>query len=230
MAPATTNGTCHLSQPQPRKLTKIEREIQSRGVANANGRFPASDFVAYCAPSADLIISCGCVPLDISARKVLLLHDAETGITQLPKGRKNIGETTHEAALRETYEETGIPFKPLPMKVPTRATPTEAMMPQVRKTANGYAEEVTREIVNVEPSAVGYHRCSSTLAFKMVFWYAAVGDSTANPEDGTREPWEDQYSIEWVDAKDAAGRMSMPADGEVVEKVLQDARLSGYDI
>lgn len=100
----------------------------------------------------------------------------------------------------------------------------------VRKTAEGYPEDVTCEVENCEPVAVCYHRCSGTLAFKLVFWYAAQGDSAVKPVDGTKEVWEEQYQVDWVDARSAAGRMSMVADGEVIDKVIADMVASGYDI
>ena len=207
-----------------------EETFIQRGVKLAAGRFTADDFRVRVAPSADLMISCGCVPVDLAARKIAILHDSESGITQLPKGRKNIGEDLHAAALRETHEETGIAFAALPLKVATRATPTPDMMSQVTLDAEGRSEDVTTAIASCEPSAITHHRCSGTLAFKLCVWFAAQGDSTATPATDTREPWEQGLGVEWVDAQAASARMTFKADGEVVEKVLSDMRASGYDI
>ncbi|UNI24106.1 hypothetical protein JDV02_009882 [Purpureocillium takamizusanense] len=252
--------------------------------------FPDSDFTASFHASQNLMISCGCVPVDPARRLIALLHDPHTGITQLPKGRKNIGEDVARAALRETCEETGLlGFRLLPLRVATRATPTAEMLdahfgtatpsaaaaaaaeaaaggagavggPTVSAAAtasngsgsgNGQGhevdtadtaaddddaqwhnlEDVTSWQPNTEPIAVTTRRCRGTLALKLVLWYVAEGDSTAESHAAdTREAWEAHYILEWVDARDAPGRMTFPTDASVVEKALDDMRRSGYDI
>lgn len=211
-------------------LHEIEESIAAHGVANSAGRFPHSDFVMRFVPSQDLMISCGCVPVDTKTRKVAILFDPNTGITQLPKGRKNIGEDFHAAALRESFEEVGLPFEPLLLKVATRATQKPDMMQLPVDEADKCALGVTSSVLNCEPSSMCYFRCSDTFALRLVFWYAASGDSTATPATDTKEIWEEQYKFEWVDAKDAAKRMTLRGDAQVVNKVLADMRLSGYDV
>ena len=262
--------------------------------------FPPSAFVASFHASQNLMISCGCVPVDPPRRKVAILHDPRTGITQLPKGRKNIGEDVADAAIRETREETGVlGFRLLPLRVATRATPTAEMLDEhfgtvtpsaaaaaraeaeaaaaggalpvasapapaaevvtAATTTNGNGssngsgndkgdgedgdddddddaqwhnlEDVTSWQPNTEPIAITTMRCRSTLALKLVIWYVAEGDSTAESRgDETREAWEAHYLLEWVDARDAPARMTFGADASVVAKALDDMRRSGYDI
>ncbi|KAM3520468.1 hypothetical protein MY4038_009417, partial [Beauveria bassiana] len=57
--------------------------------------------------SDDFVISCGTVTVDIPESRVLLIRSRGTGEYYLPKGRKDIHESLEEAALRETWEETG---------------------------------------------------------------------------------------------------------------------------
>ena len=97
-------------------------------------------------------------------------------------------------------------------------------------TEPGRNPDVTEHISNCEPVAVCSYPCLYTGAFKLVFWYAALGDSTAVPEQGTREAWEEGMRLDWVDAHEAAGQLTFEADGKVVTKVLEDMRRSGYDI
>jgi 8-oxo-dGTP pyrophosphatase MutT (NUDIX family) len=183
---------------------------------------------------------------------VAFIHDAATGVNQLPKGRKNIGEDMHAAALRETREETGLRVRPLPLRIMTRATPTEAMLggfaddEQVQEPAAGGDEEgdwadvdqdvptgaagVTDWVQSCEPVGITTHRCETTLAFKVIFWYAAQADSTEAPDLDLREEWETQYELRWVDARQAAGLMTFAADAEAIDKALADVRRSGYDV
>lgn len=73
-------------------------------------------------PSERCTISCGTVCVDPRTSKVLIIFNRRLGIWQLPKGRKNIGEDLQSAALRETYEETGVRADLLPLKIRTRST------------------------------------------------------------------------------------------------------------
>ncbi|OAA62483.1 nudix hydrolase [Niveomyces insectorum RCEF 264] len=73
-------------------------------------------------PSERCTISCGTVCVDPRMSKVLIIFNRRLRIWQLPKGRKNIGEDLHAAALRETYEETGVHAALLRLKIRTRST------------------------------------------------------------------------------------------------------------
>lgn len=73
-------------------------------------------------PSERCTISCGTACVDPKASKVLIIFNRRLGIWQLPKGRKDIGETLHSAALRETYEETGVRASLFPLLIQTRCT------------------------------------------------------------------------------------------------------------
>lgn len=230
MADATKASALIGAEVDEASLHEIEKNIAARGVSNSAGRFPHSDFIMRFVPSEDFMVSCGCVPVDTATRKVAILFDPNTGITQLPKGRKNIGEDFHAAAIRETFEEVGLPFEPLPLNVATRATPTSEIAQSLSNGADKCTTGVTRSVLSCEPSSVCYFRCSDTFALRLVFWYAARGDSKATPATGTKETWEEQYLLEWVDAADAAKRMTMAGDAQVVNKVLADMRLSGYDM
>ncbi|KND89847.1 hypothetical protein TOPH_05444 [Tolypocladium ophioglossoides CBS 100239] len=215
----------------PTAASDIVTTTTTTTTATATPQFPPSDFTQRFAPSHDLIVSCGCVPVDPPRRKVALLHDPSTNTTQLPKGRKNIGEDLLAAALRETHEETGLVVEALPLRVATRATPSQALLDaHAHIEARPNVGDVTDWLPSCEPLAVCAYRCDGTLASKLVFWYAARGDSTATPRTDTREPWEQHLQLEWVDARHAAARMTHAADAQVVEKALADMRRSGYDI
>ena len=169
--------------------------------------------------------------MDPHARKIAILRDpANNNVTFLPKGRKNIGEDLLSAALRETLEETGVAVKPLPLLIPTRATPPaqdESGGGQQEKTEN---PGLIKGVENCEPSSVTVRPRDSSGIARLIFWFAAAGDSTAALVEGTKESWEEGWVTEWVNANDAASLMTFDDHREVIEKILKDMRSSGYDM
>ncbi|GJD02739.1 NUdiX domain-containing protein [Colletotrichum higginsianum] len=82
-----------------------------------------SNFVTSQYSSEAFVESCGAVVFDLSKEpaKVCLLHYLALDEWYLAKGRRNCGESRHEAALREVLEETGVRCRLLPVDMPTRA-------------------------------------------------------------------------------------------------------------
>ncbi|KAL0943485.1 nudix domain-containing protein [Colletotrichum truncatum] len=178
-------------------------------------------------PSNHILISCGTVPVDPSTRKIAVLRDSVDSTVWLPKGRKEIGEDLLATALRETREETGLKVEALPLKVATRATPSQALEGTFPVGEN---PDVTDGLLNSEPSSVCVYPCIYTGALKMVFWFAAKVDEGDVPVEVAQAPWDENVRLEWVKARDVAAMMAFKADGDVIEKVLADMRNSGYDI
>ena len=55
--------------------------------------------------AADFILGAGMVVIQPSSRKIVIVYDPSSDTYFLPKGRKDIGESLEQAALREAYEE-----------------------------------------------------------------------------------------------------------------------------
>lgn len=156
--------------------------------------------------SDEFVISCGTVPLDLHARKVLLILHGKKGEYLLPKGRKDVGEGLEATALRETYEETGFRCKLLPLSFPTLAT---------NQVAGGLV---------TEPLAVTQRITQGKL--KIILWYAAQADSTAKQVDGTQMEDEDLTSV-WVDVPEVASTLTFEDDRAIASKVIELAFESG---
>ncbi|KAH0497870.1 hypothetical protein TgHK011_005152 [Trichoderma gracile] len=75
--------------------------------------------------SADkLVESAGTILFRLSTCEICILRHLELDQYVLPKGRRNLGESRQEAALRETTEETGLPCYLLPVDLVCRVTPS----------------------------------------------------------------------------------------------------------
>ncbi len=118
--------------------------------------------------SKDFVLSAGVVIFNKALNKVCLIKNSK-GEFLLPKGRKNIGETLSQAALREAYEETGFPCKLLPSTMKCRATlvtSTKDHIPDIAHICKGITE----------PVAISMR--SNGKMQKIIFWFIAVEEGT----------------------------------------------------
>ena len=180
-------------------------------------------------PADALGMSCGTVTLDLPRGRVLLIWNKQLRIHQLPKGRRNIDEPMLSAALRETYEETGIHVTPLRLNIATRAT-----LPADEQSLYG-RQEKNPDITDGRPSTEFIGAClypdpqSETESLKTVFYYAATADSTINPHTGTQEAWE-KLEARWVSIAEVAGTLYFQGEIAAVRKAVDDVKKTGYAI
>lgn len=160
--------------------------------------------------ASNFVISCGTVTLDLQQSKALLIRwcNPDGGVElMLPKGRKNIGETLEDAALRETLEETGYEASLLPLPVPTLATSDETP----KHTG------LTTEPVSVTERYRGDVR-------KIIFWFAAQADSTLGPQERVMQDGEDFEAV-WEDFSSVVEIVTHDTDRHVLMEVLRLVRL-----
>ncbi|KAI8722450.1 Nudix hydrolase domain-containing protein [Fusarium sp. LHS14.1] len=160
--------------------------------------------------SDQFVISCGTVSLDVERSKVLLVRCRRRGEYMLPKGRKDVDESLEEAALRETYEESGIRVQLLPVDINSLAT-----LPSSTK-----IEDPPRAIT--EPIAVN-QRVTRQGILKIIFWYVAAADSTTTPEEGTQQENED-FDTVWADFDNVGSILSFYEDLCIAEAAIAAVR------
>ena len=148
--------------------------------------------------SDEFVLSGGTVPIDIDKNLVLFLFNRPKKEYTLPKGRKNVGESLEAAAIRETFEETGFRCTLVDHDLPTRAPMSDSS-------------------IHTEPVAV-QQRMHNGIR-KLIFWYAARVDSTAQQLPDTQEEGED-FEATWASTEEAASRMSFTDDRMILEKAL----------
>jgi len=126
-------------------------------------------------PFTSFVESCGAILFDLrqpTTKKVCLTHYLAKDEWLLAKGRRNCGETRHEAALREVREETGYPCHLHPVTMPTRCPPAIEVghTPDEARVYNGICEPFMLTVREIDPqSGLKGDR-------KLIWWYIAALD------------------------------------------------------
>jgi 8-oxo-dGTP pyrophosphatase MutT (NUDIX family) len=172
-----------------------------------------SSFVTRQYASEQFVESCGAV-LFISPKpanaKVCLVNLLSTNEWMLPKGRRNIGESRKEAAMREVAEETGLQCRLLPVTMSTRACaagdPPDA------------PDEARTQIDITEPFMCTVRELPKGNGAKLIWWYIAVLEYDAYSRKG---PGEAQFKPEFFTADEAVQKLHFESDREVLRKAVE---------
>ncbi|RVD89108.1 uncharacterized protein DFL_000129 [Arthrobotrys flagrans] len=119
---ASTENTKSDAPPTPTKLSFFEDSLEQRmAQPNASYNIPRDSSLI----SANAFITgAGAVMFHRKSKRVVLVIDDREEHRPLgwflPKGRRDVGETFEQAAVREGEEEGGYPCRLLPVPVPTR--------------------------------------------------------------------------------------------------------------
>lgn len=138
--------------------------------------------------------------------QICVLHDRVDNVHVLPKGRKDCGESIDEAAVRETYEETGYPCKLLPCRMTTRAPlPLTNVLDEPR-----IVDDIS------EPFAITL-RDLKEKGTKLIWWYLTI--VSGGKEEGTQTDSED-FCPEFFEADDAIRRLTFQDDKDIAQRAL----------
>lgn len=170
-------------------------------------RFPTTQYTA-----TNLTESCGAVLFEPQSKRICLLRYNVNGEVYLPKGRRNIGESRHAAALREVAEETGYECDLIPLNMENRqpATDADVDMP----------DAVTRHAdVSTEPFMCTVRDVGNG-GVKLIWWFIAC--STLS----TRGPGEAQFGVEICSYQDAIEALTFETDRAVLRRAIEVLELS----
>jgi len=150
------------------------------------------------------------------------IYNRRSKLCILPKGRKDIGESIAEAALRETFEETGYKcskFLPLPSPTLAPAPGTESKVKPVWNT----------EAVAIRLGPDSHSRKAEKVKVqKFIHWYVAEVDVDENGVpvqrvEGTQLPYE-QYDVCEMSLEQACREedgLSLPENRQMIASVLE---------
>lgn len=168
----------------------------------------ASSFQTAQYPSTSFTESVGAIALNLSTRQILLVHYAKRDEWLLAKGRRNVGESRHEAALREMREEIGYSCNLLPLTMTTRAPPA---------VETGDTPEEARAHENVvEPFMLTCRHLNDGREVKLIWWYIAAIDESAETGKG-----EEQFDAQLFGFEEAVDMLTFETDREVVRRAIE---------
>ncbi|TFK48205.1 hypothetical protein OE88DRAFT_557685 [Heliocybe sulcata] len=159
--------------------------------------------------ASDFLLGAGMVVIQPSTQRIVLIHDGSTGLWILPKGRKDIGESLEQAALREAYEETGYRSQFLPLLSGSRA-------PAPGSLRNA---EATTEPIYVSTIRFGREYGGHGGEY-LTFWYVGYIDEDAVREENTGMIDEKQYVSHLLTPQQALERLG---DATIEAQILQMA-------
>lgn len=173
----------------------------------------ASPYATNQYTSEQFVESCGAILFASQNKTVCLIHYRAKDEWLLPKGRRNCGESRHEAALREVREETGYQARLHPVTMPTRAPPMDEQ---------GHMPDKPRSYPNLtEPFMITIRQIGGDGGndIKLIWWYiAALDEDVLLTESGGGG--EEEFTPEFLPLEEAKKRLSFKNDTAVLEKAV----------
>jgi len=143
--------------------------------------------------------------------KIVLVYDKGHKHWFLPKGRKDVGETLEQAALREAYEESGYQVQFLPLYTPSHAPYPPSVSQEVANSPN--TEPIFISTRAWSARRRGFADCGGEY---LTFWYVGCIEEDANREEGTGMPDEQDYESHLVDFETAGVLLASDVERRVL--------------
>ncbi|KAB8220556.1 hypothetical protein BDV33DRAFT_172172 [Aspergillus novoparasiticus] len=164
--------------------------------------------------SNQFVESCGAILFDLSSpeKTVCLIHYHPKNEWLLAKGRRNCGESRHEAALREVREETGYQAHLHPVMMYTRAPPMDEQ---------GHMSDEPRCYPDLtEPFMVTMRQLGrdGAAGVKIIWWYIAALDE--GMVAGSAGKAEEEFTARFFSLEEAVEKLSLQNDRAVLQKAI----------
>ncbi|KAH7009477.1 NUDIX hydrolase domain-like protein [Macrophomina phaseolina] len=152
--------------------------------------------------------SAGVVIFTEALDRTCLLHYRERDEWLLPKGRRNCGESRHEAALREAKEETGYSCRLLPVTMSTRAPPAGEQ-------DTALPDEARPQTHLTDPFSLTLRDLGGGRGLKLVWWFVAVASETDPPSAA-----EAAYTPRFFSCREALERLTFASDRQTLQRAI----------
>jgi 8-oxo-dGTP pyrophosphatase MutT (NUDIX family) len=163
--------------------------------------------------SNEFVESSGAILFDLSQKesRVCLIHCKDEWL--LAKGRRNCGESRHEAALREVREETGYSCHLHPVTMSTRAPPIDE---------TGLLEDQPRLFSNLtEPFMLTIRELDEKSNVKIIWWYIAALDKGSAADSSNEDA---EFEAEFFILDEALERLTFEDDRKVLRRAIDILR------
>ncbi|KAK7055501.1 Nudix hydrolase domain-containing protein [Favolaschia claudopus] len=147
---------------------------------------------------SNFLLGAGMVVIQPGSGKLVVVYESKKKYWFLPKGRKDVGESLEQAALREAYEESGYRVEFLPLFTQTRA-------PSPPSNPHAAYEPNTEPIYITTVAFPARHRANrvSPAGEYLTFWYVGQIPEDAVREENTGMPDEVNFVTHLVDVNEA---------------------------
>ncbi|KAK4693874.1 hypothetical protein P7C71_g3601, partial [Lecanoromycetidae sp. Uapishka_2] len=164
--------------------------------------------------ATQFVESAGCILFNLSTSQICLLHLHEKDEFLLPKGRRNVGETRGQAALREVKEETGLSCRLLPITMASRVPPAVETEP---------FGDVVRTHENVtEPFSLQIRHLETKGHVKLVWWFVAAIEKDGVPDKG--HLGEERFIMGFYSYADAVEKLTFQEDRDMVLQAINTVK------
>ncbi|KAJ5468550.1 hypothetical protein N7475_006302 [Penicillium sp. IBT 31633x] len=173
-----------------------------------------SPYISTQYTSEQFVESCGAILFASQNKTVCLIHYRAMNEWLLPKGRRDCGESRHEAALRELREETGYQAHLHPVRMRTRAPPIDEQghMPDKARSYQDLTEPFMITIRQLGGDSDG------ASDIKMTWWYIAALDEGVVASCGGGE---EEFTPKFFPLEEAKKMLSFHNDIAVLERAIQ---------
>ncbi|KAF5974563.1 hypothetical protein FBULB1_7750 [Fusarium bulbicola] len=156
--------------------------------------------------SENFIESAGTILFRLSTHDICIMRDIKRDEYILPKGRRNVGESRRDTAIRETTEETGISCRLLPVNMKSRLCPSDARdVPDEARVFKGVCEPISVRMRRIGEGEV-----------KLIWWYVAAVN-----ENETVGRCEDEFEVEWYGYVEVLEKLTFQNDQELVARAIE---------
>ena len=166
--------------------------------------------------SEQLVESAGAIPFRLSTKQVCVLHLLPCDEYVLAKGRRNVGESRSEAALREVREETGYTCRLLPITIQSRAPPAVEVEP--------YGDVLRTHSDVTEPFSLQIRHLETDGDVKLIWWFIGVVDEEEVPNED--RPGEEMFNVEFYGYDEVVKKLTFQMDRDMVQRAIDTVKAS----